>query len=173
MSSEFQTEPPPEEKRAERGAVLIVTVSPVPSLLGRAQINEFLTLRRKLRFILAVIAAIVIAAVFIAAILGISTDAAHPRGQRTSPSVRVPGRFRRHWGVRSDYSGEFAEANPVREKPGPPSNRMGDFRFTTKRAETAALTISQGVPQFEISLRSSRLFFAYLAVKALGNSKHL
>ena len=33
------------------------------------------------------------------------------------------------WSSASDCSGEFAQANLVREKPGPPSNRVGDFRF--------------------------------------------
>jgi hypothetical protein len=44
--------------------------------------------------------------------------------------------------VRSDRSGEFAEANVVREKPSPPSNQVGDFRFSG---------IDEGKSVFEVS----------------------
>ena len=36
------------------------------------------------------------------------------------------------WSLGSERSGEFAQANLVREKPGPPSNRVGDFRFPSQ-----------------------------------------
>ena len=41
------------------------------------------------------------------------------------------------WSVRSDRSGELAEATLVRDEPAPPSNRVGEHRFyfekTSKR----------------------------------------
>jgi hypothetical protein len=115
--------------------VRVVTGSPVPSLFGRAQTHEFLTPRRTLRFILAGIAVIVIAAIEIAAILGISTDAAHPRGQRTHRLFVCLGDSGAIGACAVTTLASSLKRNPVREKPGPPSNRMGDFRFTTKRAE--------------------------------------
>lgn len=36
------------------------------------------------------------------------------------------------WSLGSERSGEFAQANLVREKPGPPSNWVGDFRFPSQ-----------------------------------------
>jgi len=36
------------------------------------------------------------------------------------------------WSLASESSGEFAQANLVREKPGPPSNWVGDFRFPSQ-----------------------------------------
>jgi hypothetical protein len=36
------------------------------------------------------------------------------------------------WSLGSERSGEFAQANLVREKPGPPSHWVGDFRFPSQ-----------------------------------------